>query len=85
MHNPVNRAPYSYHGEYGAIFTIVNCMSLADVPPLLNLGGTLLLKLGGTHPGAAPAMQQPTPAEACDGRAVCPLLRVVVGVLVTIH
>ena len=34
MHDPVNRAPYSYHGEYSAIFTMVNCMSLADVQPL---------------------------------------------------
>ena len=26
---------YSYHGEYSAIFTMVNCMSLADdLPPL---------------------------------------------------
>ena len=23
MHNPVNRAPYSYHGEYSAIVTMV--------------------------------------------------------------
>ena len=29
MQQPVNRAPYSYHGEYSPIFTMVNCMSLA--------------------------------------------------------
>ena len=24
MHNPVNRAPYSYHGEYSPIVSMVN-------------------------------------------------------------
>ena len=28
MHNPVNRAPYSYHGEYSAIFTMVKTAGL---------------------------------------------------------
>ena len=63
MQNPVNRAPYSYHGEYSPIFTMVNCMSLADVPPLYYI----LLYPSRPAAAARPGLAAARPGQGLEG------------------
>ena len=72
MYNPVNTAPYSYHGEYSPTVTMVNTASLSRASYATDIGNEFFLSgRQNTHALHGPPCFPPPAVASRDASFIC--------------